>query len=590
MRKLKEVLSIASLCIVAILWIGGTLSAQDVSPGVDLWITPPTGNTYMNFIYTPIPADFFGPGSDPFNGVIPLQGEPLNTSPPDILGPTDTIVERIESAALPACGASDPVQIELIALSLVSIGPMTVTYNGGQNPESWDVQICLSSSVSQDPGSMTITKGCDEGGTFTAELRVIPKFTFSKVANPQDQRVFDFGSEGVPSIPLVTSDGHWLYSDPGFGIITSPGALTADHDCDGSADISVGASSNFFPGLQGLPCDCSNNPTEHNIVMTYFENQSLIAGQGVLPPQGGGGAGIEPGFDLWVTPEDGNTSIELGCPDIPPIPADFFGPGSDPFTGTVDLIGEPLTTIPDNVLGPTDTIIERKEFALLPECPSVATVDIEIVALSLVSVNPIIVTFNGGQDPQNWDVKVCLSSQPQQTGSMTISQNCTEGGTFDALLPVLPLLIFTQLDPPYNQLGLDFGLEGIDPIPLITVDEHWLYSDPEFDVITSPGGVLADNCGDAPSIPVGQSGVDFFPGLQADPCNNCIDPPTDYFMPITSLADPGCATLEIQPPQSVIESIPTLSEWGMLIMGLLLLAIGTVTVVRKRKVALSKSV
>lgn len=35
--------------------------------------------------------------------------------------------------------------------------------------------------------------------------------------------------------------------------------------------------------------------------------------------------------------------------------------------------------------------------------------------------------------------------------------------------------------------------------------------------------------------------------------------------------------------------IPTLSEWGMLIMGLLLLAVGTVAVVRRRKAALSKA-
>ncbi|UCE66785.1 MAG: IPTL-CTERM sorting domain-containing protein [Candidatus Zixiibacteriota bacterium] len=37
-----------------------------------------------------------------------------------------------------------------------------------------------------------------------------------------------------------------------------------------------------------------------------------------------------------------------------------------------------------------------------------------------------------------------------------------------------------------------------------------------------------------------------------------------------------------------ISSVPTLSEWGMLIMGLLLLVLGTVAVVRKRA-ALSKA-
>ncbi len=37
------------------------------------------------------------------------------------------------------------------------------------------------------------------------------------------------------------------------------------------------------------------------------------------------------------------------------------------------------------------------------------------------------------------------------------------------------------------------------------------------------------------------------------------------------------------------EEVPTLSEWGMIIMGLLLLAVGTVAVVRRRKAALDKA-
>jgi F0F1-type ATP synthase assembly protein I len=36
-------------------------------------------------------------------------------------------------------------------------------------------------------------------------------------------------------------------------------------------------------------------------------------------------------------------------------------------------------------------------------------------------------------------------------------------------------------------------------------------------------------------------------------------------------------------------NVPTLSEWGMIILALLLLAIGSVAVVRRRKVFLSKT-
>ncbi len=38
---------------------------------------------------------------------------------------------------------------------------------------------------------------------------------------------------------------------------------------------------------------------------------------------------------------------------------------------------------------------------------------------------------------------------------------------------------------------------------------------------------------------------------------------------------------------SIVEPIPTLSEWGMVIMALLLLAIGTVAVIRRRKAPFS---
>ena len=37
------------------------------------------------------------------------------------------------------------------------------------------------------------------------------------------------------------------------------------------------------------------------------------------------------------------------------------------------------------------------------------------------------------------------------------------------------------------------------------------------------------------------------------------------------------------------QDIPTLSEWGMLIMELLIMAVGTVALVRRRKVAISKA-
>ena len=55
---------------------------------------------------------------------------------------------------------------------------------------------------------------------------------------------------------------------------------------------------------------------------------------------------INRGVDLFVTPADGTTAVDFSTN---PIPADFFCPGSAPFTGTVGLQGVPLATVPPGI-------------------------------------------------------------------------------------------------------------------------------------------------------------------------------------------------------------------------------------------------
>ena len=116
------------------------------------------------------------------------------------------------------------------------------------------------------------------------------------------------------------------------------------------------------------------------------------------------------------------------------IPADFFAPGSDPFVRTVGLEG--------------DTIIERLNDANFSGGPPETTIPIELVSLNLVSIAPITVTFNGGFDPELWDLSVLLPGPP--TGSMTVTKLDPNGGTFDSVLSVQPDFIFTRIDPPLS--------------------------------------------------------------------------------------------------------------------------------------------
>jgi len=546
MNLLRICRIVAIIALAVALCFGGYSHAADVFPGFDLCVTPPDSNTTITFGILdeclPIPPDFFGPGSDPFEGTVVFEGSPLETGPAYVLGATNVIFERLEMAELPICGSSDVIDIEIIALSLVSVSPITVTYFGGMDPVLWDVQMCLSSFSPQPIGTMTISQDCESGGTFTAGLPIVPKFIFTRVDPPHSQFILDDGTTRA----YFTETGHWLYVDPGFGVIISPGGVAVDHDCNGSLDVIVGPGSNFFTGLYANPCDCFSPPLSFDMLMTYW--YSDCGSLGCLPTTASP-YDVPPGVDLCTTPPDSNTYVEFSGPDCPPIPAGFFGPGSDPFEGTVIAEGLPLETVPADTLGDTDAILRRLEPAFLPFCGASDDVAIQVVALSLVSVSPIEVTYDGGIEIKLWDVHVCLSSLvPQPAGSMTINLDCESGGTFSAGVPVIPKFIFTMIDPPHTEMILDYG-ETPQSIIFLTNSGHWMNFDPGFNVVTSPGGVLTDHdCDGTLDAVIGPSSPNFYSGLYALPCN-CFTPPSSYDMFMTYWFS-DCASHGCLPPVS----------------------------------------
>src|SRR5207253_1706027 len=110
--------------------------------------------------------------------------------------------------------------------------------------------------------------------------------------------------------------------------------------------------------------------------------------------------GVCPALDAWETPDAdpaaGAVSFyAFGTADNPPIPAGFFGAGSNPFLGTVQWSPLPI----DSSISPTDTIVRRP-----PLPPPPTTVPIELVELSLVSSQPITVNYSGGPPPEQWFV------------------------------------------------------------------------------------------------------------------------------------------------------------------------------------------
>ena len=225
--------------------------AADVAPGIDLWVTPGDGTSSFNFASQPIPGDFFHPGSDPFDGAVSFVGDPDGLGNAAIR-PADTIVERSTIALVSACPSVDTVPIEIRALSLVSLGPITVT-SGGGSAQLWDVRVCLSSGFAQVPGTITIRRDCDDGGTYDSVLPVTPKFIFTRQSDSA-VRILDNGM-----VFTLLADGCWVETaDPGFNVITAPPGLELDGDCDSVLDVPIAVgTTNFTPGLAPDPCaDC----------------------------------------------------------------------------------------------------------------------------------------------------------------------------------------------------------------------------------------------------------------------------------------------------------------------------------------------
>lgn len=109
---------------------------------------------------------------------------------------------------------------------------------------------------------------------------------------------------------------------------------------------------------------------------------------------------IPAGTDFWRTATGSITDFSVN-----PLPADFFCPGSAPFAGLVQWVGEPLATNPPGAAGNADTVIARLTAADLSN--GMAMVPVKVKALSMRSQNPIFITCSNGEVTR-WIVRACL--------------------------------------------------------------------------------------------------------------------------------------------------------------------------------------
>jgi hypothetical protein len=177
---------------------------------------------------------------------------------------------------------------------------------------------------------------------------------------------------------------------------------------------------------------------------------------------------IRAGFDVSVT------IFAFESFALSPAPANFFGPGSDPFDGTIHFAGREI----DSFLGVSlrgllvDTIVSRPADAVLSGPGSSATVPVQMVALSYTTLAPLVVTYDGGTRSELWTVDAVAPNNPP--GTMTIRQLSHEGGLFDSTFPIHPILTFTRISDAH-QIQIAQGTDQVPGLLMSQTDIPWVF-------------------------------------------------------------------------------------------------------------------
>jgi hypothetical protein len=155
---------------------------------------------------------------------------------------------------------------------------------------------------------------------------------------------------------------------------------------------------------------------------------------------------ISPGFDLFETPA-GSSSVDLTGMGLGVIPLEGYRP-------PVSALFSPPWNNP--AVNDTDTIVQRLAgISPLPVGGS-GTIPIELVALSLQSVAPVNIGGNF-YDLTVLGGSLLTPSDPSPVGNMIVNHTISNGGTFNATLPVHATLTFTQVGNPLNTFSQPFA-------------------------------------------------------------------------------------------------------------------------------------
>jgi hypothetical protein len=145
------------------------------------------------------------------------------------------------------------------------------------------------------------------------------------------------------------------------------------------------------------------------------------------------------GVDVFQTSTGSPTFVDFSTN---PIPADFFCPGSSPFSGQIAFKGVPLATVPPGVAANGDTVVERLADGVF--AGGSTTIPVVVRALRLTGVSNLDV-FCPGVGTTAWRVDTCLCG-PQPTTQITVKVDQSCGcGHFSGKLQLNVCVTFTNV-------------------------------------------------------------------------------------------------------------------------------------------------
>ena len=209
---------------------------------------------------------------------------------------------------------------------------------------------------------------------------------------------------------------------------------------------------------------------------------------------------ISRGVDLFETSTSAPTFVDFASN---PIPAGFFCPGSDPFSGVVNLRGLPLATAPAGVAGSADTVVERLTDGNF--VGGEANIQIVVRAMRLGSTDSIDVFCPNENVVTRWRVSACLCGlQPTSTIVARVDQACG-CGHFNGTLRLNVCLRFTREDTGQTVGPIQ------QPITLSITNMPWCYQPGAGETVVSQPFGVDTNCDGKPDLTVPATS-NFHPG------------------------------------------------------------------------------